>query len=45
VIITIAFQHMNVADAVKAGLGLEQEWHGLEGPALLATVREVRPPS
>jgi len=34
-------QHMNVADAEAKGLGLLQDWHSLEAPALLAAIKEV----
>ena len=34
-------QHTNVAEAVRRGLGVHQDWHGLEAAGLKAAVEEV----
>ena len=34
-------QHTNVAEAVRNGVGLLEDWHSLEADSLLASVQEV----
>ena len=34
-------QHTNVAEAVRNGVGLMEDWHSLEADSLLASVQEV----
>ena len=34
-------QHNNVAEAIRNGVGLLEDWHSLEADSLLASVQEV----